>query len=53
MIRFIKRFYTAKSMANLANLPNVNIDDEGVFKYILIQVRILSEILGGVNHWNF
>nr|CAD2152705.1 unnamed protein product [Meloidogyne enterolobii] len=36
----IKRFCTANnSMANLAKLADVDIDDHGVFKYILIQAK--------------
>ncbi|KAL7074050.1 hypothetical protein ACQ4LE_006774 [Meloidogyne hapla] len=40
MFRLIKRFCTANnSMANLGKLADVDIDDHGVFKYILIQAK--------------
>ncbi|KAF7634097.1 hypothetical protein Mgra_00006517 [Meloidogyne graminicola] len=38
-MNLIKKIFKLNKMTNLASLPNVDIDEHGVFKYILIQAR--------------
>jgi hypothetical protein len=46
MLRGFSGVFSTGMSSVLASIPNVDIDPQGVFKYILIQVRVLVDASG-------